>query len=109
MLAEVVCADWKSSGVAAVARSAIGKGSITCFFYDLAEAVARIRFGNLDLASYATTETWAWPHPCDMCQDHVDESLFHLPQADLHQQFLAGVLTQVCPFLLPRLMVLRKT
>ncbi|MDP6356935.1 MAG: hypothetical protein QF473_17620 [Planctomycetota bacterium] len=102
-IAETFTPDWANTGVPAVARARIGKGRLACFFYDLPEAVARIRFGNPNLASYTTSETWAWVHPCDMFHDHVDDRLMHLPQADYHGQLLARVLTDAAPFQLPRL------
>ena len=46
MIAEAVPEDWSHAGHPAVAQTRIGRGQIACFFYDLAEAVARIRFGN---------------------------------------------------------------
>ena len=103
VIADAADAKWDEAGGPAVARARIGSGRFAAFFYDPAEAVARIRFGDPDLASYATTESWPWVHPSDMFVGHVDERLVHLPQADLHGQLLAKVLGDVCPCPLPRL------
>jgi hypothetical protein len=78
-------------------------GALALFFYDLPEAVARIRFGDPDLGGYSTTGTWPWPHALDLFVDHADERLAHLPQADLHGQLLAHVLTKIAPYPLARL------
>ncbi|MFC1452329.1 hypothetical protein ACFLSJ_03180 [Verrucomicrobiota bacterium] len=102
VIARAVDSEWNDVAAPAVASSQIGKGSIACFFYDPAEAVARIRFGNPDLASFSTLEDWAWPHVADMYADHVDPRAKHLPQGDLHAQLLARVLEDVSPVPLAR-------
>jgi len=81
--------------------SSLGEGGIALFFYDVPEAVARIRFGDPDLASYSAL-SWNWPHAGDMYFDHVDARLAHVPQADIHCQFLAQVVSEVCSTSLPR-------
>lgn len=103
VIADALTEKWDESSGPAVVQAEIGQGRFAAFFYDLAESVARIRFGNPDLASYATTESWPWVHAGDMFVDHVDERLLHLPQADLHGQLLAKVLCDACPYPLPRL------
>ncbi len=95
VIAGAVDSDWNDVALPAVASSRIGKGKIAVFFYDLPEAVARIRFGNPDLASYPTLENWDWPHVADMYTNHVDPRTKHLPQADLHCRLLALVLNDV--------------
>lgn len=102
VIADALDHEWQPSGHPAVVQATVGKGSVTFFFYDLAEAVARIRFGNPDLASYSTVG-WRWPHAFDLFEGHVDERLAHLPQADFHGQLLAKVLTDVCTYPLARL------
>ncbi|MBN1435462.1 MAG: hypothetical protein JW936_00155 [Sedimentisphaerales bacterium] len=81
-----------------------GGGAIAFFFYDLPKAVARIRFGNADLASLETLGfRWWWPHAADLYTDHVDDEIISVPQADYHCQLLAGVLTEMCKYPLARL------
>lgn len=88
----------------AVIKASYGAGHLAFFFYDLAEAVARIRFGNPDLASYVTLiQRWPWPHAIDLFQGHLDPRCAHLPQADFHGQLLAKVLTELSPAPLARL------
>jgi hypothetical protein len=96
-------AKWHDTGYAAVLRGRHGQGALALFFYDVAEAVARIRFGNPDLGGYIATGRWAWPHAFDLFSDHVDQRVAHLPQADLHAQLLAWVLTDAASYPLPRL------
>jgi hypothetical protein len=103
VLADALDADWVERGAPAVVEAPKGKGTLVLFFYDLAEAVARIRFGNPDLGGYAANGNWAWPHTLDLFVDHIDERVAHLPQADLHGQFLAKVLTDAAPYPLARL------
>lgn len=103
VLADLVDAEWRSAGVPGAACARTGQGAVALLLYDPAEAIARIRFGDPDLACAVTTGLWAWAHPADLFQGHLDERLAHLPQADLHAQFLARVITDVCPWPLARL------
>jgi len=96
-------ADGQDAGYPAVTAGRVGQGAVALFFYDLAEAVARIRFGNPDLGGYVTNGHWPWPHAFDLFAGHLDERVAHLPQADLHAQLLASVLTDVAPYPLARL------
>ncbi len=94
--ATAITSDKKESGFSAVAGLEYGRGRIAFFFYDLAEAVARIRFGNPALASYVTLgEKWTWPHAGDLFAGHLDPDCADLPQADIHGQLLAKVLTDL--------------
>lgn len=102
-LADAVLPDWSDGGCPAVARQRLGEGKVVLFFYDLPAAVARIRFGNPELASYLTNGFWGWPHACDLFSGHIDERVHQLPQADLHGQLLARVLTDICSYPLARL------
>ncbi|NQU11761.1 hypothetical protein HQ590_13285, partial [bacterium] len=102
-IADAVRPDWTEAGAPAVVRQAVGQGELVLFFYDLPAAVARIRFGNPELASYLTTGLWRWWHACDLFVGHVDERVKHLPQADFHGQLLAKVLTDVASYPLARL------
>ena len=102
-VADALDSEWHESGHPAVAAAPCGRGRVTLFFYDLAEAVARIRFGNPDLSGYTTSATWPWPHALDLFEGHLDPRAAHLPQADLHSQLLARMLTGTAPFPLARL------
>jgi hypothetical protein len=106
--------DWKlvaaalepsggDAGCPAVVSRDLGQGKAAVFLYDLPLAVARIRFGNPDLASYCTTGVWDWAHACDLFAEWVDESVRHLPQADLHTQLMARLLSDISSCPLPRL------
>lgn len=96
-------AKWQETGSPAVVRQHVGRGEMTFFFYDLAHAVARLRFGDPQLASLLTTGLWDWPHSTDMFMHDVDERVVHLPQAELHGQLLAAALTASAPQPLARL------
>jgi len=102
VLADAVQPDWQVTGYPAVVRQRLGQGEVALFFYDLPEAVARIRFGNPDLVSLLTNGSMTWPHACDLFEDHIDHRVFHLPQADFHGQLLAKVLTDLSPAPLAR-------
>lgn len=102
VLADAVQPDWQDGGCPAAVRQRIGRGEVALFFYDLAEAVARIRFGNPDLTSLLTNGNWQFPHACELFEGHVDERVLHLPQADFHGQLLAHVLTDICAYPLAR-------
>lgn len=102
-VADVTNPDFSDAGFPAVVRQKVGKGEIAMFFYDLPQAVARIRFGNPDMASHLTSGRWDWPHAFDLFADHLDGRVAHLPQADLHGQLLAKVLTDMAPYPLVRL------
>jgi len=101
-VADAVGNDWNETGTPAAAVRRHGDGRIAFLFYDLPEAVARIRFGNPGLVSYQTTGVWGWPHAGDLFIGQVDERVKHLPTADLHGQFLAKILTDIAPYPLPR-------
>lgn len=109
IIAAALDAEWHETGHPAVVTASCGQGQAALFFYDLAEAVARIRFGNPDLGGYTTCRTWPWPHALDLFEGHVDERVAHLPQADLHAQLLARMLTELAPCPLPRLWYYEKT
>jgi len=102
-IAQACDAEWQQAGHPAVVKGRLGHGAVVLFFYDLAEAVARIRFGKPDLGGYVTNGHWAWPHALDLFMNHTDERVAHLPQADLHAQLLASALTDVAPHPLARL------
>lgn len=95
VLADAVETNWTESGYPAVVTRTIGRGRVAFFLYDLAHAVARIRFGNPDLASFCTTGVWRWLHAVDLFSGHIDERVQDVPQADLHTQLLAWVLTDL--------------
>ncbi len=101
-LAQATDAGWNDSGFPATALQKTGAGAIAFFFYDLPHAVARIRFGDPDLASFQTTGLWNWTHACDLFAGHVDPRVMHLPQGDIHGQLLARAVTAVCPYPLAR-------
>lgn len=96
VVADAAGADWRDSGWPAVALQRLGAGRIAFFFYDLPKAVARVRFGNPDLASVVTNGLWHWPHTVDLFEGHVDGRVAHLPQAELHCRLLAKTLTDIC-------------
>jgi len=102
-VAQAVGADWADSGCPAVVQQSLGAGKIALFFYDLPLAVARIRFGNPELASHLTTGLWDFLHAADLFIGHVDERVKRLPQADFHGQLLVKVLTDVAVYPLARL------
>ncbi len=103
VLADAVSTDWVETGFPAVAMREVGAGKVAFFFYDLSLAVARIRFGNPDLASHCTTGIWHWLHAMDLFTGHVDGRVRDIPQADFHGQLLAWVLTDLCAVPLMRL------
>jgi hypothetical protein len=96
-LAEAIAPDGVEAGFPAVARQPLGDGEVVFLFYDLPKAVARIRFGNPDLASHLTSGRFDWPHAFNLFFRHVDERAAHLPQADFHGQLLAKALTDIAP------------
>jgi len=103
VVAKAVDATWNDSGYPAVVRQRVGQGDVVFFFYDLPKAIARIRFGDPELASYATNEHWQFLHALDLFCGHVDERVLDIPQAELHSQLLAKVLTDICAYPLARL------
>lgn len=105
VVADAVDAGWRETGHAAAVKQAFGSGKVALFFYDLPKAVARIRFGEPELASYFTEGLlWScYPWPADLFMGHVDKRVLHVPQADLHGQLLAKVLTDISPYPLARL------
>ena len=80
-----------------------GSGRIVFFFYDPPAAVARIRFGDPDLAGLTTMGFRRDTRSTDLFTRHFDPSRGHLPQADLHCALLANVITWASPQPLPRL------
>ncbi len=103
ILADAVDSEWKTGGGPAVVRGSMGKGKWAFFFYDLPCAVARIRFGDPELASLLTSGHWRWTHASDLFDGHTDPRVLRVPQADFHCQLLAKVLTDIAPYPLPRL------
>ncbi len=81
----------------------VGAGTVVVFFYDPPAAVARIRFGDPDLADISTASMRGDPRSTDLFTHQIDASRMYLPQADIHCAFLANVLTHVSPRPLPRL------
>jgi hypothetical protein len=109
VFADIVAPDGRDSGRPAIVRQREGQGEVVLFFYDLPEAIARIRFGNPDLVSLLTCGGWGWPHACEMFEGHVDDRRLHLPQADFHGQLLAAALTAMAPYPLARFWYYPKT
>lgn len=91
-LAHASPCDGRETPYPALVRTTLGRGTAWIFFYDLAEAIARLRFGDPALANYATTGLWAWPHAADQFQGQLDIQLSRRPHADLHSQILAHAL-----------------
>lgn len=108
IVADAIDAAWEMSSFPAVVRQSFGAGEVVFFFYDLPKAVARIRFGDPELASQLTTGAWEWLHAIDLFMGHVDERVLHLPQAEMHTQLLAKVLTEICAYPLARLWYFEK-
>lgn len=102
-VADAVNADWSPIDAPAVVKQRVGDGEVVSFFYDLPKAIARIRFGDPELASYLTNGNWDFLHALDMFGGHVDERMLDLPQAEIHAQLLAKVVTDISPYPLPRL------
>ncbi len=100
--------DWKESGFPAVVRQKCGAGEIVFFFYDLPKTIARIRFGDPELGSLLTSGEWEWQHASDLFVGHTDDRACHLPQAELHAQLLAHLLTDICAYPLARLWYFEK-
>ncbi|MHB0939926.1 MAG: polysaccharide deacetylase family protein [Armatimonadota bacterium] len=100
-LAGAVDAAWNDAGCPAVARRRFGKGAVVLFFYDLPKAVARLRFGDPELAAVETSEQWHWTHASDLFA-HCDDRVLDRPQADFHGQLLAKILTDISPYPLAR-------
>ena len=101
-VAESINPDFTDTGSPAVVKQSMGKGEVAMFFYDMPKAVARIRFGNPDLASHLTSNLTSWPHTTELFTHHLDDRATHLPQADIHCQLLAKVLTDISAWPLPR-------
>ena len=107
-LAAAVDAAWDDAGCPAVARQRFGKGTVVFVLYDLPKAVARLRFGDPELASVETSGQWHWTHASDLFA-HCDDRVLDRPQADFHGQLLAKVLTDLCPYPLARCWYYAKT
>ena len=103
VIVDAVAGDWTDVGCPAVAHQRMGDGRVALFFYDLPKAVARIRFGDPELASLLTSGRWDFLHAPDLFDGYVDERVNHLPQADFHGQLLAKVLTDLSAYPLVRL------
>ena len=108
VIAHALNCSRKDDAYPAVVSSRCGEGKLAFLFYDLPEAVARIRFGNSDLAGY-NTAGFAWSHTFDLFAGHIDERLKHLPQAEFHTQMFAKLLTEISPYPLPRFWYYEKT
>jgi hypothetical protein len=89
--------DGKEASFPAIVHQPFGAGEVVLFLYDLSKAVARIRLGNPDLASHVTTGGWHWPHAGDLFVGYVDPDLANVPQADIHCQLVAKLLTLISP------------
>lgn len=101
-VAEACSDDGQKSGRPAIARQRVGAGEVVFYFFDLPKAVARIRFGDPELASFATMEIWDWPHAAGLFTGYLDDNLRHLPVADLHTQLLAQLLSAISAYPLTR-------
>jgi len=101
-LAATVDAAWDDAGCPAVARQKVGKGTVVFIFYDLPKAVARLRFGDPELASVETSAQWYWTHASDLFAGQLDDRVLDRPQADFHGQLLAKLLTDISPVPLAR-------
>jgi len=102
ILAGTVDAEWDDAGCPAVVRQQVGKGTVVFVFYDLPKAVARLRFGDPELASVETSAQWYWTHASDLFAGFLDDRVLDRPQADFHGQLLAKILTDLCPYPLAR-------
>ena len=98
-----VDSGWTATGMPAVTTQGCGRGNVAIWWFDVAKAVARIRFGDPDLADTVGNGHWRWPHALDLFVGHVDDRVAHLPQADFHGQLLADVVTDLLPIPLARL------
>jgi len=101
-IAGTVDGEWRDAGCPAIVNQRVGAGTVIFFFYDLPKAVARLRFGNPDLAGVETSEQWYWTHASDLFAGYLDDRVIHRPQADFHGQLLAKTLTDICPYPLAR-------
>lgn len=105
--AEVIAHDYADvrtpTGYPAAIRFALGKGQIALLFYDPPATVARLRFGDPDLASIPTMGFRYDPRPADLFLGHLDLSRGHLPQADLHCNLLSNLAVTMSPTPIPRL------
>jgi len=101
VIADAVADDGSESGYPAIVRRRVSAGEVVVFFYDLPKAVARIRFGDPELASHLSTG-WGWCHAFDLFTGFLDDRVQHLPQADLHSQLLAQLLTRIAAYPLAR-------
>ena len=105
--AEIIAQDFSDpdspTGYAAVIAIDWGAGKIGLCFYDPPASVARIRFGNPDLASTNTMGLPAYSRACDLFAGYFDPSRGHLPQADLHCNLLSNLIQYLSPQPVPRL------
>jgi hypothetical protein len=105
--AEVIAHDYSDiktpTGYPAVIRFGYGEGEIALFFYDPPATVARVRFGDPELASTPTLGFRYDARPADLFLSHFDLSRGHLPQADLHCNLLSNVVSVMSPEPVPRL------
>lgn len=103
VLATAACDHGENNETPAVMRQQLGQGEVVFFFYDLPKAIARLRFGDPERASLLNSGHWTSLHAFDLFEGYVDKRVLHLPQAELQAQLLAHVLTDLCPYPLPRL------
>ncbi len=105
--AEIIAHDYADvgspTGYASIVSFALGNGQIALCFYDPPATVARLRFGNPDLASTNTMGFRYYARPGDLFTGHFDLSRGHLPQADLHCNLLSNIVSHICPQPVPRL------
>ncbi len=105
--AEIIAHDYADAnsptGYPAIIKFALGQGQIALCFYDPPATVARIRFGNPELASLSTRGVRFYPRAQDLFTGHIDLSRAYLPQADLHCNLLSNLVSYLSPEPIPRL------
>ncbi len=97
--AEVIAHDYadvsSASGLPAIVSFGLGNGEVALCFYDPPAAVARLRFGNPDLASINTMGFPYYGRTGDLFTNYFDLSRGHLPQADLHCNLLSNLVSHL--------------
>ncbi len=105
--AEIIAHDYAEvtspTGYPAIVSFALGSGQIALCFYDPPATVARLRFGDPDLASVNTMGFRYYTRPGDLFTGYFDLSRGHLPQADLHCNLLSNLVSYLSPQPVPRL------
>ena len=105
--AEIIAHDYADlttpTGYASIISFTLGSGRIALCFYDPPATVARLRFGNPDLASINTMGFRFYARSGDLFTDYFDLSRGHLPQADLHCNLLSNLIAHISPQPVPRL------